>query len=205
MLAIVLAGVDRALKDLLHQEIESPVSYTEYHDGMNSPSFRVRQRPLVSITNLYEDSDGAYGLGVNAFPASTLLTSGTDYTFRPDQPDGSSKTGLVYRVNGFWAGAVSYGAGGVWWGSGPSTGLLSAGLQPALGTIKITYVGGYSTIPPDLILTEILVVSKIRQMKTYGAAIQSEGYEGYNYSLRPFLPGLFDEVADLWKRYRALE
>lgn len=54
---------------------------------------------------------------------------------------------------------------------------------PIPGAIKVTFTGGYSTVPNDLVEAACLAVSKIRQMRQTGTGVQSESWNGDSYSL----------------------
>lgn len=194
-LTAVLAYADALIKRYLNQNIES-ATYTEYYSGNGTRHIRLRQRPVTSITSVYLDSGGYFGTGTDAFASTTLLTAGTDYTIVKDQSDGSSKSGLLERLNGMWPQVAVR-----------TVGMLTPAYENNRGNIKVTYVGGYSSIPDDLVFAEILTVANIRFMQPHGARLQSEGYEDYNYSLasmaRP--EDILSPVRSILSRYRPLE
>ena len=83
----------------------------------DSHVLQLRHLPLRSVTSIYEDENGFFGFGTGAFPASTLLVSGTDYY--PILNSASyGPTGQVVRRTGAWA--------------------------TELGSIKIAYTAGYT-------------------------------------------------------------
>lgn len=73
--------------------------------------------PVTSVTEIREDAGANFGQGASDFPSSTILLPGVDYWLDLER-SGICLSGIVYR-----AGAWSY--------------------RP--GTIKVTYVSGYST------------------------------------------------------------
>lgn len=80
-----------------------------------TPDLFLMERPVRSITSIYEDRAAYGGQGGSDFAASTLLTSGTDYY-------------LDYVVSGIsWSGNVRR---------------INAGWSPRERTIKVTYVAG---------------------------------------------------------------
>jgi len=82
---------------------------------------QVQHLPIRSVTSLYRDYDGRSGTATGSFPASSLLTEGVDYWANYDCLDAS--LAKVCRD-------------GI---------LRSIGLWPTLpGTIKVTYVAGYT-------------------------------------------------------------
>ncbi len=154
------------------QQIEQ-ATYTEYHQGTGTSFFRARQRLVQSITSIYLDYKGYYGQGTDSpFAAATLLTAGLDYALVPDQPDGtSSRSGLIQRINGTWPATWQY-----------RRGLLNPAVIPGLGNVKITYVGGFATVPPEIELAANKLIALIRREAGVGAALTGESYEGYSYS-----------------------
>lgn len=72
--------------------------------------------PVRSITSLYEDSDARFGTAASAFPASTLLTQGTDYW--PEFDSASFCMSGIIRRNTAW--------------------------PTSPGSVKVTYVAGWS-------------------------------------------------------------
>lgn len=79
---------------------------------------QLRNVPVRSITSIYEQAGALAGQAPDAFPASTLLTSGVHYWMQKDGPGGMSATGFVRRRSGSWCSEV--------------------------GSIKVTYVAGFS-------------------------------------------------------------
>ena len=132
--------------------------------------------PVRSITTLYEDRDARAGQGSNPFPAGSLLTAGTQY-YLDLTASGISKSGFVYRVGSGWPNVP--------------------------GSVKITYVAGYSaqelagqsTDGPDasdLKMATVLTVAKaFATAKTIQAGssgspfgvLASENLGDYGYSV----------------------
>lgn len=59
------------------------------------------ERPLRSITSLYEDAAAYAGQGASDFAAATLLTAGTDF-YIDYTTSGVSWSGLVVKIAGTW-------------------------------------------------------------------------------------------------------
>src|SRR5690606_19172886 len=66
-------------------------------DVLQLPQMFVR-----SITSVYEDVNAKAGQGSNDFPASTLLTAGTEYWLDVDET-GLSRSGFLIREAGTWS------------------------------------------------------------------------------------------------------
>ena len=192
----LIAQVDVLLKGRLGQHVETQ-TVTEYYRGNGTDAFALRQIPVQSITGLWLDATGHFGDGPDAFAAGTQLTLGTDYDLVRDRPDGSSRSGLVVRLNGIWPGRRAR-----------TRGLLATRLSAGLGNIKVTYVCGYATVPKDLELAANLVIGHVRQLRKHGAMVRSEAVEDYAYTLA--LPDGYDGslfpagVRAILARYRNL-
>lgn len=141
VLGVLMASVDRLFADFLGYSVSS-ATRTEYYpprvnlnqrDGLVEGYERsgnkvvpidryrnerriimLRHLPVTAVVSVYENPD-AQNSDPPDFPASTILTAGTDY--RLDTEDGSvSKTGFLVRQTGPWSSAercvkVTYTAG----------------------------------------------------------------------------------------------
>jgi hypothetical protein len=72
----------------------------EYAGGFSG--LFLKELPVRSITSIYDDPAAFGGQGASDFPASSLLTSGTDYYLDVDQ-SGISWSGKVIRRYGTWS------------------------------------------------------------------------------------------------------
>jgi hypothetical protein len=73
--------------------------------------------PVRSITTVHEDTAAYFGQGSGDFPASSLLTAGTDYCLRATT-SGISKSGIIERLGSRWPARA--------------------------GTVQVVYVAGYT-------------------------------------------------------------
>lgn len=169
-------------------------TYTYYHDGRNTDTIILRQRPVVSVTSVHLDRGAFYGTGEDAFAAATLLTAGSDYALEPDQPDGSSRSGLLRRLNGVWPPAVQY-----------QRGNLSAAMIDSKGPIRVVYVAGFAagSVPAQLELAVNLVAGNLRTWRM-GVPMSSASYDGFsaqlvrgNKAMNPLEPAL--SILSSWK------
>jgi hypothetical protein len=148
-------------------------TYTEFYSGDNSSMLVLAQRPVTAIVNLWEDEDGYWGAGsVDAFNADHLLVSGRDYALAKDQPDGSSRSGLVYRINGTWSRPYQTAAGN-----------LSAAAPFGTGNIKVTYTAGFGAVPAAVELAVQTAVGRVMQSMRHGGLVSGESYSDYSYTL----------------------
>ena len=143
---------------------------TEFLSGTGTNIIRLRQTPVISISALYEDTDGLFGQASDAFDSTTLLTSGTDYAIEFTQ-SGICKTGRVRRVNSYWPGRYQTDAG-----------LLVANYESGGGNIKVTYKSGYDPIPDDIQFAIANVVSEMIEGVKQGGPLSSESLDYYSYT-----------------------
>lgn len=165
-------------------------TYTDYYSGNGTIHLILRHRPVRSVASIYLDNTGCFGQGDDSFPASTLLTAGTDYAINRDDPvtiDGStpySKSGLVN-----WLGGSSWFVrGGNSYGTVPgllSPGIIRKGWPRGDGNIKVTYTAGWLTadIPSDLKLGTMLLVQTLKsQTDNNRFQTTSEGLGPHSFS-----------------------
>lgn len=166
-----ITQVSAAVELYLGRTIAS-YAYTEFYDGQGTDQLILKQRPVTAITNIWENPFGYWGDPNLVNPASVfqtpqdLLVEGTDYALRRDQPDGSSLSGIVYKINDVWDKFIQR-----------APGILSATYQIGYGSIMIQYTAGYLTIPTDLTLALDMCVAYLRNWAVYGRPLSSESYE----------------------------
>lgn len=149
----------------------------EYLDGTNTSAIRLREVPVrvADLTAVYVDPTGYYGQGSSAFASTTLLTSGTDYFLRVDQPDGvTSKCGIIERLGNTWPGSISR-----------SSGRLSTIRGFGRGNVKAQYTGGYQpgAIPPEISNVANLMIARLLKMGPAGIVANSESFEDRSISI----------------------
>src|SRR5206468_145163 len=76
------------------------------------------------------------------------------------------------RVNRAWPGRVVR-----------RHGRLAVEVGPGQGNIKVTYLGGYASVPPDLQLAVWQILAEQRTRRDRGQAVLGEGYDGYSIQL----------------------
>lgn len=150
---------------------------------------------------IWEDDQGAWGSGNNAFASTTMLQDGADYALRRDQVDGSSNSAMVCKLNDIW-GALRERSGMV----------LSSFRVPGQGNIKVQYWAGYPSLPPDLEMACIKSIAKVRNSRIYGETQANQSFSdrvaNYAYQLAN-LPDvtyglLSGEVGSMLASYRRL-
>lgn len=157
LLTQLLTQADAMIKTWCRQALEQ-ATYTEYYDAPNTNRLVLRQHPVYSIASLYYDAKGNYGYTSGAFASTNLLTSGVEYTLAVDQPDGSSRSGIVQRIGGVWSVSADW-----------TIGWLAAGVTSTKGAVKITYTAGYaSPLPNDLVLACNQAVGTLYRLRSIG-------------------------------------
>ncbi len=144
---------------------------TEYYDGTGTPHLLLRSRPVYTDppVQVYFDEDGFFGSRTGSFdPNQSLQTFGGTYYLRVDSEDGTSRSGILSRLNSVWP-KRSYRAGG----------LLSSFLGPSPGSIKVVYWAGYTVdnCPEPIRAAANILVTKIRNFMPLGMEIANESYE----------------------------
>src|SRR4051812_47333966 len=102
LLAQLLPEAEAAVESYCKRKFAYTTNVVEYPKG-GGEAFTLRQRPVAAdptLLSVYLDPSGFFGHGTNAFAADTLLAEGTDYALDRDQPDGSSRSGVFYRLGG---------------------------------------------------------------------------------------------------------
>lgn len=169
----LISRVTTFLEKWLGRVIEQ-VSVVEHPVAYGTQTFRLRNTPVTfsGLTSIYYDTSANFGRGASDFAAATLLTEGTDYVLEVDQADGvTSLGGSVRRINNVWASRIVR-----------DRGRLSAYTEPRRGHIKVTYTGGWSTVPGDISLAANMLIIRAIQMGPQGVALLSESYAGYSWS-----------------------
>ncbi len=152
LLTWFLQDADRVIKLRCKRDLETTTYPQDYYDGNNQEFLPLRQRPVQpNGLTVWLDPGGFYGDAPGAFGSTTavgqtnptLLTLGVDYALKRDQPDGSSKCGLLRKLgSGIVGGAMSWP-----WDWQMRKGTLTARLPPGwpggAGNIKVAYTAGY--------------------------------------------------------------
>ena len=118
---------------------------------------------------------GYAGLSPGAFSAAMQLFLGTDYMRVVDEPDGSSRSGVLKRLTG--------GVGGLggfdWpWAFQQRRGTLTAAIPPVwgkwpYGSLKVQYTAGYylNDVPADLAEAVLMMAAWLRQQTPVGVSL----------------------------------
>lgn len=220
-----LEAAEVAIKRYCHRDFEQ-VDYpgaalggpgdSGYYDGTGTQELLLRQTPVHGGTVVvHQDAGGYYGAGANAFPATTLLTEGTDYVLKRDG-DGAnqSASGILLRLGG--ASTAGIGTGEPWppytWNRAGSLAGRSPALWPrGIGNLRIHYRAGFppDSIPADLLeAVHQLAAWMMRSGHLGGVPLQSESLGNYSYSVAQNALQSIPELGtsrQLLSRFRRLE
>ena len=167
-------AVDTAVKRMIFPFRPEPVTVSS--QLIDAPMNNILQLPLVpvrSITSLYLHW-GANGDSTQFDLTNDILTNHDDYYMPIDDAINSwSRTGFVYR-----RGASTWGYEMI-----RRLGRLFVEEDPNRGAILANYVAGCATVPADIESAAVMAVVLMYQHRKKGAPVQSEGWNGYSYSL----------------------
>lgn len=171
-------------------------TWTEYYSGNNQTFLVLNDRPVLSVTSVYENENLYYGT-----PSSDdLLNPGEDYVLELDSNDGASHSGSLIRISGVWIKPYGY-----------KFGLVSSVPEGATGNIQVTYVAGYASVPYPVQTACELLIAKMRQTRLYGQSVQSKSFgdrvSSASVSLAPAgnYGLLTPEITSLLAPYRKIE
>lgn len=174
----------------------------------NATQVTLTQNAIASVTGAalvfgivcYQDSGGYGGQGNSPYQTNTQLYLGTDYMVMVDQPDGSSKQGVIRRIGGGVMGTITGWPFG-WQYTGNST--LTARTMPTwqnwYGNLAVQYTAGWGTgpnavqnptsgscanLPQDLVNATAQVVAWMRRAVPLGGQfVTGETLPEYSYSI----------------------
>ena len=174
-LLILIEQASRIIDDFLGKPAPELKSRTEYYQGTGTQKLLLRQRPVFTspLIQVYLDETGYWGSTSGAFDTVTSpLTYGEDFALQVDQEDGSSRSGLLYRISGGWERPAVR-----------SRGFLSPYIGGPNGNIKVVYTAGYSpdTLPSPIRFACNLLVARMRHLFPWGLETTSENYSEVSY------------------------
>lgn len=169
------------IEELLNRDF-SFKSRTQYYCGTGTQQLLLRNRPVnptppapYSAISVVVDENGNFGQTSGAFtgPTSLPLVLGTDYVLVIDEDNGTSRSGILKRINDYWNKPFVR-----------QTGLLSPFVGEDTGSIQVTYTAGFTvdTLPSSLRLACNLLVAKMRYVFPLGIELGSENYEDRSIS-----------------------
>lgn len=170
-------------------------SRTEYYNGTNTQKLLLRSRPTFTTPTIqvWADNSGDWGSGTDPFSSSTELVYGTDFALQIDQDDGTSRSGILVRLNTVWNRPTVR-----------QTGYLFPFVYEGQGNIKVTYTGGYTidSLPDGFRLATNILVMRLRALMPFGWQITSESYEERSISLNVPTEDLFSIIKPFLFSYK---
>lgn len=159
------------IEEVLDRPGMSWKSRTEYYKGTGTQKLLLKSRPVFTTPTIqvFIDEAGYYGAPADSFSTTPpTLVYGEDFALQIDQEDGSSRSGILLRMNNLWPKPTVR-----------QTGLLSPFIGEGFGTIKVIYTAGYTVdmLPAGIRLACNLLVSRLRYIFPLGIELNSEGYE----------------------------
>jgi hypothetical protein len=152
-------------------------SRTLFLDGSGTAELLLPARPVFQTPAIqcWVDQRGFYGQTSGSFASNTELIQGTNFVLKLDTSDGTSRCGILIRIDG-----------GTW--PKPPTrqpGYLASFWGPGYGCIKTTFTAGYTvdTLPAQLRSACNILVARMRYLLPLGVELASESYEERHISL----------------------
>lgn len=154
---------------------------TEYYNGSGIDKLLLRSRPVfpsIGTANeikVYQAERKHFDESPNdQFDNNNLLIYGRDYLLDLDTDNGSSKSGILVNLNGWWPRPRVR-----------DSGWLTPYAGTAWGTVKVQYYAGYTedTLPPAIRMSANILVASIRSSLPLGKAVGAESYEERSVSL----------------------
>lgn len=141
---------------------------TEYYNGSGTLKLVLRSRPVyVDGLQVWMDERAFFGSAPDAFNNDPLVY-GKDFCLDIDQDNGTSRSGILIRINRIWP-KQQYSA----------RGFLTSFLGESFGSIKVIYNAGYTVdnLPPIIRLAATTLVANMRYMLPLGLDLNSDSYE----------------------------
>lgn len=198
---LVIDAAESSIIDYCKRDLRS-TTYTEYHSGRNTPYIITRQRPIISVTNVWLDAGGYGGQGTNPFASDTVLTAGVDYIVMYDKGE-TSEAGLIKRIGGFGQQYLGYIPENIV--SGKLAGRKLPTWPRGELNIKVTYTAGYSPIPNSIKYAAQMLAAYMARSLPLGAPLSSESLGQYSYSVGQVDIGTIPELGTVRRalaRYR---
>lgn len=151
---------------------------TEYYDGTGTMLLPLRFRPVFASPTIAVrvDNHGFWGSASGSFDSTTALTYGDHFALKLDQPDGTSRSGILVRIGDVWSKPFYR-----------QRGLLSSYIGPGHGNVRVAYTAGHTadTLPAPLRMAAVTLIAKLRHVFPLGVELTSESYEERSISWTP--------------------
>ena len=193
-LGISVATYDTQLTQWLDAAISAVINYcgtsfeqatrTEYYEP-DGNKLVLQNRPVISVTSVYENAGAYWGSADNPWTSDFLLTAGVDYALQTDARELSatygytSRSGIIIRIGRRWARRYANLRQ-----PGLSGYNLSVPDLPAQGSVKVVYVSGYTSVPAAVTQAVLWEADAYRSRAGKGGQqLTAESLGEYSYSL----------------------
>lgn len=160
----LLNGLTSVIERSLHRNIALR-TYNEILSGDNSSVLQLNNRPIVSVSRVCLDDGSYFGQSPSAWPSTSDLVAGTDYSIMSGR-HGLGSIGQLLRIGNVWRSPQ------VW-----SPGKVAPQASPPRGNILVVYQAGLSPVPAGLAYAMNAAVLRAFTMANIGGAAQSMSYE----------------------------
>lgn len=169
---VICAQVDKAIKNKLKRTLEQD-DFSIIIDAPTTPCFSIARYAPITIASVDLRLNTAANGDPTQFDTTTQLELYSDYTLDRMPQDPTLSPGNVQR------------AGQITWAVDYRPRFSQIRYQEVYcpGAIKITFEGGYATIPDDLVLAACLTVSQILVRRRFGFMVGNESWNRYSYGL----------------------
>ena len=177
LLGFLIEQSSQWIEEILNRPGMAKKSRTEFYNGTGNQKLLLRSRPVFTTPTIqvFQDEGGNFGATSGSFNATdSALVYGTDFALVVDQENGTSRSGILYRINELWPRP-----------SVRQRGLLSPFLGTGFGTIKVVYTAGYEVdnLPASLRLAANLLVQRLRYIMPLGMELTGDSFEERNMSI----------------------
>lgn len=138
--------IEDEVEKYLTRTLRYSAAVVEWFSPSDDNFLLLSRRPVHAVTEVRQDDQGGFGQKPNTFGTDTILAVGDEYYLELDGEglfQNKSESGTLWRVQRTWGYSRRW-----------TSGLLTSERVPALGTVKVTYEGGYK-ISDDPALNEM--------------------------------------------------
>lgn len=155
----------------------SYASRTEYYGGSGTQTLKLNSRPVYTTPGIqvFYDSNGFFGASSGAFTGENAqLTYGVDFALQIDQPNGTSRCGLLVNMKDYWQKP---------WVR--QRGYLSPFPGKGFGNYKVIYTAGFTvdTLPEVFRTACLLLISRLRFIMPLAMELTGDSYEEKSISI----------------------
>lgn len=164
-LNLLISIADQQVRDFCRRNFEA-AQYTDFYSSTGTRLVVLRQYPVISVQSVFEDYNAFFGQNPDgAFPPETELQQGVDYFVYLDGSSfGRPNSGVLVREGRGWLSSDFT----------RLSGALTVGRADRLGSIKVTYTAGYTTIPDSLKLAVANLVAIYRSQVSQSGPLVEE-------------------------------